>query len=356
MIDRTGSKTGERRGKDKETNDVRADGLPLHGSPQDMVLKCYRLNDQGFLEALSPEGLSSSWLDDGLSCWLDVEAASDDDLERLLAPFELHSDILEACRERTFCSRIELREGALFMHLPLQRGGNGEWDASLTVICLPTTLITSHDRPLPAVTRLTSNFSNKVHFNEASIPALVYHLTDHIVEDSFQSVAECRKGVEMLAYSFVDDPQSVEIEEIYDLRKQLNTLSSTSEDLSYCIKFLQAHESSAFRVNREREAFDNLARSADRILRVIERLEMSVRELHQYKILTLQETTNNRLRLLTIISALFLPLTLIAGIYGMNFERMPELSWSFGYPLVLGSMVLIGAGMLWFFYRRGWFD
>jgi len=89
---------------------------------------------------------------------------------------------------------------------------------------------------------------------------------------------------------------------------------------------------------------------------VIERLEMNVRELHQYNVLTLQDTTNNRLRLLTIISAIFLPLTLVAGIYGMNFERMPELSWSFGYPLVLGIMVLIGAGMLWLFYRRGWFD
>ena len=300
-----------------------------------MVLKCYRLNDQRFLEALSPEGLSASWMEDDLSRWLDVEAASDDDLERLLAPFELHSDILEACRERAFSSRIELREGALFMHLPLQPGGNGEWDAALTVICLPTTLITSHDRPLPA---------------------LVYHLIDYMVDDRFQSVGECRKGVEMLAYSFVDDPQSIEIEEIYDLRKQLNTLSSTCEDLSYCIRFLQGHESSAFSVNGEREAFGNLARSVDRILRVIERLEMNVRELHQYNVLTLQDTTNNRLRLLTIISAIFLPLTLVAGIYGMNFERMPELSWSFGYPLVLGIMVLIGAGMLWFFYRRGWFD
>ena len=150
MIDRTGSKTGERHGKDKEANDVRADGLPLHGSPQDMVLKCYRLNDQGFLEALSPEGLSASWMEDDLSRWLDVEAASDDDLERLLAPLELHSEILGACRERAFSSRIELREGALFMHLPLQPGGKGEWDAALTVICLPTMLITSHDRPLPA--------------------------------------------------------------------------------------------------------------------------------------------------------------------------------------------------------------
>ena len=51
-----------------------------------------------------------------------------------------------------------------------------------------------------------------------------------------------------------------------------------------------------------------------------------------------------------------MPLTLLAGIYGMNFERMPELSWAYGYPVVLGAMALISAIMLFFFYRRGWFE
>lgn len=61
------------------------------------------------------------------------------------------------------------------------------------------------------------------------------------------------------------------------------------------------------------------------------------------------------LRLLTIVSAIFLPLTLIAGIYGMNFGNMPELTWTYGYPLVIAAMVALAAVLLWIFYLKGWF-
>jgi magnesium transporter len=59
---------------------------------------------------------------------------------------------------------------------------------------------------------------------------------------------------------------------------------------------------------------------------------------------------------LTVLSAVFLPLTLIAGIYGMNFEVMPELGYRFAYPLAIGSMVVLGLGMIAYFRSRGWFD
>jgi magnesium transporter len=58
---------------------------------------------------------------------------------------------------------------------------------------------------------------------------------------------------------------------------------------------------------------------------------------------------------LTIISTIFIPLTFIAGVYGMNFENMPELKWKLGYFLCLGMMFLIATGLIYFFKRRGWF-
>jgi len=62
-----------------------------------------------------------------------------------------------------------------------------------------------------------------------------------------------------------------------------------------------------------------------------------------------------RVRVLTILSAVFLPLTLLAGIYGMNFEYMPELGRHYAYFFVLGGMALVAATMLAFFYFKGWF-
>jgi magnesium transporter len=69
-----------------------------------------------------------------------------------------------------------------------------------------------------------------------------------------------------------------------------------------------------------------------------------------------QDKTNRKLGMLTILSAIFMPITLLTGIWGMNFETMPELKYAFSYPMALGLMALIAAGMYRFFRRGGWFD
>ncbi len=64
--------------------------------------------------------------------------------------------------------------------------------------------------------------------------------------------------------------------------------------------------------------------------------------------------TNEVMRVLTIIASVFIPITFVAGVYGMNFELMPELRSPWGYPVVLGVMGCLAGGMLWFFRKRGW--
>ena len=92
------------------------------------------------------------------------------------------------------------------------------------------------------------------------------------------------------------------------------------------------------------------------LTRIVERLEARLDDLHQRFVVNAQEKTNQRLAFLTVISAIFLPLTLLAGIYGMNFDAMPELHLPYAYPATLGLMVVIAVGMWRFFKRRGWFD
>ncbi|HEY3429839.1 MAG TPA: CorA family divalent cation transporter, partial [Cyclobacteriaceae bacterium] len=70
---------------------------------------------------------------------------------------------------------------------------------------------------------------------------------------------------------------------------------------------------------------------------------------------TMNTKMNEVMKLLTIITTIFIPLSFIAGIYGMNFDVMPELRWQYGYPAVLIAMGAVVAGMLYFFKRRRWF-
>jgi magnesium transporter len=60
------------------------------------------------------------------------------------------------------------------------------------------------------------------------------------------------------------------------------------------------------------------------------------------------------MKTLTIVSTIFIPLSFIAGVYGMNFEHMPELGWVWGYPAALALMAVVAGGLLYSFWRRGW--
>ena len=90
--------------------------------------------------------------------------------------------------------------------------------------------------------------------------------------------------------------------------------------------------------------------------RRIERLDRAVSGLqHRYESAQ-QDKTNRRLGVLTILSAVFMPLTLIAGIYGMNFDVMPELHYKYAYPMALGGMALVAAALFAYFRSRGWLE
>jgi magnesium transporter len=90
--------------------------------------------------------------------------------------------------------------------------------------------------------------------------------------------------------------------------------------------------------------------------RSVDRLGERISALRANFQLHAQDKTNRKLGMLTILSAIFMPITLLAVIWGMNFETMPELKYAFSYPIVLGFMALIAAGMYRFFRRGGWFD
>jgi len=99
-----------------------------------------------------------------------------------------------------------------------------------------------------------------------------------------------------------------------------------------------------------RDIYDHLVRVHD--------LSESIRDVATGTLDTYLSAASNRLnevmKALTIVSTIFLPLSFVAGIYGMNFEFFPEIHWRFGYLYVWGVFILIVLGMLWFFRRRGW--
>ena len=100
---------------------------------------------------------------------------------------------------------------------------------------------------------------------------------------------------------------------------------------------------------------DRVEKSMEYLVNITERSQGKLDYILQRYANVLQKKANARLNTLTIIQAIFVPLTFIAGIYGMNFVRMPELAWPSGYFYALGLMGAIGLGSLVLFYKNGWF-
>jgi magnesium transporter len=118
---------------------------------------------------------------------------------------------------------------------------------------------------------------------------------------------------------------------------------------------MNATDNSFFK-KKEAKEFINCALANVRVAdRSMDRLDARVGALRSGVEMYAQDKTNRRLGMLTILSAIFMPITLLTGIWGMNFESMPELKYPFAYPVALGLMAVIGAGMYRFFRRGGWF-
>ncbi|HBH01173.1 MAG TPA: magnesium and cobalt transport protein CorA, partial [Candidatus Rokubacteria bacterium] len=99
-----------------------------------------------------------------------------------------------------------------------------------------------------------------------------------------------------------------------------------------------------------RDSYDHAVQA----LEVIESLRETLTNVMEVHLAAQNQRLNAVMKVLTVIATLFIPLTFIASIYGMNFEGMPELRWRWGYPVALGAMAVTAAGMLLYFRRRGW--
>lgn len=320
-----------------------------------MNFKAYEITDQRKLEEVSPDALSSECYADDVHRWLDLEGSDPEALREFLDPFDLHPLVVEACTESGSGVRFASYENALYIEFPVLIGAGHLQLSRISIICLPTTLITLHDGTVPAMAAVVSDLSGKRRLHTPTTSALLYHLFDFVADGITWGVGPSKDRARAIANALNEDPDSVEIGEILALKTLAGDVVDVLESVVFCVMRLQTVTSKAFESGELGLYLRDLVSTLQNVLSASQRFESSLSDLHQQFVLTQQDKMNSRLQLLTVISAVFLPLTLLAGIYGMNFTYMPELGWVFGYPLLLGVMVVVAVVMLIVFRLRGWF-
>ncbi|UCF66157.1 MAG: magnesium/cobalt transporter CorA [Acidobacteriota bacterium] len=188
---------------------------------------------------------------------------------------------------------------------------------------------------------------------------LAYALLDAIVDHYFPLFEKLGDWLERLEDEVLENPDRETVATIRRVKRQQLELRRTAWPLREAVHALLREDVPL--ISADTRVF--LRDCYDHTLRVLD-LQESYREqvggLMDAYLSTVSHRMNEVMALLTIVATIFIPLSFIAGLYGMNFDpavspwNMPELGWYFGYPLALGLMLAVGGGMLIFFRRRGW--
>jgi magnesium transporter len=183
---------------------------------------------------------------------------------------------------------------------------------------------------------------------------LAYSMIDAIVDHYFVILERLGERIEELEDEVVAIPEPDTLHDIYNLKSDMLFLRKSVWPLREAVSRLQRDESPLITESTKiylRDVYDHT-------IQVIETIE-TFREMSGSLLETYLSSLSNRLnevmKVLTIISTIFIPLTFIVGLYGMNFRYMPELDSPLGYPAVLGFMLVVGAIMVTYFKRKRWF-
>jgi magnesium transporter len=182
---------------------------------------------------------------------------------------------------------------------------------------------------------------------------LAYSLMDTIVDYYYVILERIGADIEKYEEELLNAPRQEILREIYILKRENLVLRKSVWPLREVVSRMERAEAPLI----SHGVLPFIRDLQDHTTIVIETVE-SYMEMISNLIELFLSIGNNRLnevmKILTIISTIFIPLTFIAGVYGMNFRNMPELEWRWGYFAILGVMFLLGAGMVYYFRRKKW--
>lgn len=189
---------------------------------------------------------------------------------------------------------------------------------------------------------------------------LAYCLLDAIVDGFFPVLEYYGELIEELEDETIERPNRHTLEKIYKIRRELLTIRRAiwpqRDAINALIRDGSDLVSSEVRVYL-RDCYDHTVQVMD----MVETYRELATGLMDVYLSAVSNKMNEIMKLLTVVSAIFIPLTFIAGVYGMNFDRskspfnMPELAWYWGYPFCLGLMAATAGCLVFFFWKRGWF-
>jgi magnesium transporter len=302
--------------------------------------------------------LIGDWSEDGNDCvWIDINQPEQPDVEPLLEEwFRFHELAAEDALSESTLPKYDSfprYDFFVFRMTSLKHAATTIETEKLSCFLGRNFLITICRNSLDAIEAVWSRLPQDARMMERGVDFVLYSFLDHLVDAHFPLLYDIEERLDSIHEVIFSSPSPKLLDEMLEIKRELNVLRRAL--LPQRELFNQISRGDAKFIAREhmiyfRDLYDHMYRIGESI--DVER-DMATTTMDAY-LSVVANRTNDIMKVLTIFSAVMLPINLIASIYGMNFVHIPELQWEFGFYWAISLMALVAALMLTWFWRRGW--
>ena len=324
------------------------------------MIKCvfYMGPDGEFLDQLEMEQIRKLLATGEGLLWVDIEDATDEDAGLLSNVFCLHPLAVADCVSKNIHPpKIDDFEDYLFI---IFHGINFHVESEvvetteLALVLGKNYVVTTHDVPMRSVSSMLDRVRKDGRIMRRGVDFLAHDIIDALVDNIMPTIEEIDEKNEQLEAEALHQPKRETLMSIMQLKRSILALTRVVLPQREIVNGLSRGEYTLIRERARiyyRNIYDHLVR--------IEMLTLGLRDMTESVLNTYLSSVSNRMnevmKVLTLIATIFIPLTFIVGIYGMNFANMPELEWKYGYFIILIVMAVIGVSLAIYFKKRRWF-
>ncbi|MEN3951028.1 magnesium/cobalt transporter CorA [Iodidimonas sp. SYSU 1G8] len=289
--------------------------------------------------------------------WIDVAGLADTAAIKAIGEsFGLHRLTLEDIVNLHQRPKVEVFDHYVFIVMKMLDATETGLTEQMSIIVGQDFLITFQERPGdcfdPTRARLRRDGGQ---LRGQGPDALAHALIDAVIDNFFPLLERYGEAIEDLEDAVVSAPAPALIERLHGIKRDLlevrRSVWPTRELLNALIRDENPLIRDATKVYL-RDCYDH----AIQLMDIVETYREIASGLLDVYLSSMSAKLNEVMKILTIIATIFIPLSFFAGVWGMNFELMPELKWRYGYPAALGFMAIVAGLLVWFFKRRGWLE
>lgn len=298
--------------------------------------------------------------------WINVDGLHQvETIQKICACFDLHALTVEDICNTTQRPKLDIFDDHLFLVARMQSyqpAGHGLDSEQFSLVLGRDFVLTFQEKAgdvFDGVRRRITNGKGKIRTMGADY--LAYALLDAVVDNYFTVLEGLGEEIEQIEDEVLGNPRPATVPQIHRLRRELILLRKSVWPLREVLNSLMRHEENDLLGAGIAIYLKDLYDHTIQVIDTVETYRDVITGLLDVYLSSLSHRLNEIMKVLTIFAVIFIPLTFIVGLYGMNFDpasspwNMPELRWYWGYPAALGLMAAVAGGMLIYFKRKNWF-